>query len=221
MTPQAIADQTLRTIETGIEKGRHVIDALVATAPRRRERARRLPLGPFWIGAGLVAGAAILLQGGRRSGAGAAPSRRRLRDVMVSDVHTLHPDATVLEAAESMRQKNVGVLPITDAGQVIGVVTDRDLVVRVLAKGGTDPAAVRVRECATANPIVARDDWTPERALLVMAEQQIGRLPVVDERGRLAGMVTLSSLALRSQRPDETLAAARKVSLRSAREDAA
>jgi CBS-domain-containing membrane protein len=68
---------------------------------------------------------------------------------------------------------------------------------------------------------VARDDWTPERALLVMAEQQIGRLPVVDERGQLAGMVTLSSLALRSQRPDETLAAARKVSLRSAREDAA
>jgi CBS domain-containing protein len=140
---------------------------------------------------------------------------------MVSDVHTLHPDATVLEAAQSMRQKNVGVLPITDAGQVIGVVTDRDLVVRVLAKAGMDPAAVRVRECATANPVVARDDWTPERALLVMAEQQIGRLPVVDERGRLAGMVTLSSLALRSQRPDETLAAARKVSLRSAREDAA
>ena len=224
MTTQQIADHTLRAIETGLGTGRQVIEGLVSGASHGPRRSRRR--GPdrwsLWMGAGLMAGVAILLLGGRRRPALAdGQSHRRLRDVMIADVHAIEADMTVIEAAEHMRQKNVGVLPIVENGQVIGVVTDRDLAIRVLAKHGVDPATMRVLECATKNPIVAKADWTPERALLVMAEQQIGRLPVVDERGHLTGMVTLSSLALRSQKPDETLAAAKKVSLRSAREEAA
>jgi CBS domain-containing protein len=176
----------------------------------------------LWIGAGLLVGVVSLVLSSRRQRESLdGQDRRRLRDVMITDVHAIEPDTTVVEAAEQMRQKNVGVLPIVDNDQVIGVITDRDLVVRVLAKRGADPATIRAVDCATKTPILAKPDWTPERALLVMAEQQIGRLPVVDDGGRLIGMVTLSSLALRSQKPDETLAAARKVSLRSAREDAA
>ena len=224
MTGQEIADQTLRTIETGLERGRHVMDSWVLSAPRKRNRVLKGGLDrlPLWIGAGLLGSVALLLLNRRRQPVATDGSgRRRLQDVMVTDVHTIAPDATVMEVAEQMRQKNVGVLPIVDGGRVVGVITDRDLVIRVLAKPGLDLAAVRVMDCATKTPIVAKVDWTAERALLVMAQQQIGRLPVIDERGQLAGMVTLSSLALRSRKPDETLAAAKAVALRSARADAA
>jgi CBS domain-containing protein len=232
LTQRGIADQTLTAIEAGLGKGREAITtfmaeaprAIMANAPRAMTRPpRRAPtLGPLWIGAGLLVGlAAVVLSNRRQTAPQASQDSRRLRDLMVTDVQTVEPGATVVEAAELMRQKNVGVLPVVENGRVVGVVTDRDLVVRVLAKRGADPSAVRVMDCATKNPVLGKVDWTPERALLIMAEQQIGRLPIVDEQGRLVGMVTLSSLALRSKKPDETLAAARKVSLRSAREDAA
>jgi CBS domain-containing protein len=96
------------------------------------------------------------------------------------------------------------------------VVTDRDLVVRALA-AGVDPAVALVSDHATRDPSVARPDWPVERALGTMARQQVGRLPVVEEDGRLVGIVTLGSLALRAAEKDETLETARKVSLRSAK----
>lgn len=224
LTHPRIADQTLSAIGARLEKGRDALSTFVSSTPGAMGIARRHApsRAPLWIGAGLLMGVASIVLSSRRQresldGAG----RCRLRDVMITEVQTIEPDTTVVEAAEQMRLKNVGVLPIVENDHVIGVITDRDLVIRVLAKRGADPATIRVVDCATKNPMVARADWTPERALLVMADQQIGRLPVVDDTGRLIGMVTLSSLALRSQKPEETLAAARKVSLRSAREDAA
>lgn len=223
LTHHGIADQTLSAIEAGLGKGREALSTIMSSAPAIGVTRRRAPSrGLLWIGAGLLVGVVSLVLSSRRQRESLdGQDRRRLRDVMITDVHAIEPDTTVVEAAEQMRQNNVGVLPIVDNDQVIGVITDRDLVVRVLAKRGADPATIRAVDCATKTPILAKPDWTPERALLIMAEQQIGRLPVVDDGGRLIGMVTLSSLALRSQKPDETLAAARKVSLRSAREDAA
>jgi CBS domain-containing protein len=230
MNHRGITERALETVESGLEKGREAIGAIVpmATQMIRPARRRRWPEGPMWFGLGVaVAGALVLASRWRlrssRGGAGApdAGDGRRLRDVMVTDVHAIEPATTVVNAAEQMHQRNVGALPIVDHGVVVGIVTDRDLVVRVLARRGVEADAMRVTECATKNPVLGRPDWTVERALIVMAQQQVGRLPVVDDQGRLLGIVTLSSLALRSQRPDETLAAARKVSLRSARTAAA
>jgi CBS domain-containing protein len=182
---------------------------------------RALAFAPVWIAAGALAGLAAAVLRGGRSTVSAHDNNPRVGDVMVTDVHAVDPDVTVVEAAQRMWRENVGILPIVQDGRVIGVVTDRDLVVRALVKDGIDPTSMRVMDCATRDPILGRPSWTLERALLVMAEQQIGRLPVVDDNGQLVGLITLSSVALRSPKAEGAMVAAKKISSRSARAKAA
>ncbi len=141
---------------------------------------------------------------------------RKVREVMVPDVLTVDGSSTVLEAAQKMQAANVGVLPVVQDGVLRGVVTDRDLVVRAIARGA-DPATTTVAECATRDIVCARAESTIDEAREVMADYQVGRLPVVDDGNRVIGIVTLGSLALRSKAGDETLRAATEVSRRSAR----
>src|SRR5262249_3417787 len=91
---------------------------------------------------------------------------------------------------------------------------DRGLVGRAIAVGA-DLASTPVGECATVDPVVAHPDWDLDQAMDAMARAQIGRLPVIDDDNTLAGIVTLGSLALRSKKHKETLAAAKAVSRRS------
>ena len=77
-----------------------------------------------------------------------------------------------------MRQANVGILPVVEEGQVCGVITDRDLVVRALAFDA-DLRSTPVGECATGDPVVAHPDWGLDQAMETMARAQIGRLPVI------------------------------------------
>ena len=144
----------------------------------------------------------------------------KVRDVMVRDVIAIDPSASLAEAAQLMRQANVGILPVVEKGQVCGVITDRDLVVRALAVG-TDLGATPVGECATGDPVVAHPDWSLDQAMEAMARAQVGRLPVIDDDNELAGIVTLGSLALRAKKDKETLAAAKEVSRRSVKSGAA
>ena len=183
-------------------------EAWTETATGRTARA--VP-GYVWLALGAAA-AAVPLVLARRAGDGG----RRVRDVMVRDVVTIDSSATLRDAAERMRETNVGVLPVMEWGQVRGVVTDRDLVVRGIARGA-DPATTRVVECMTDRIVCAGADWTVDDARAVMAKGQVGRLPVVDDRNRLLGIVTLGSLALRSRDEEDTLETAREVSRRSAR----
>jgi CBS domain-containing protein len=140
----------------------------------------------------------------------------RIRDVMVRDVVTIDASATLVEAARRMRDHNVGILPVVVNTKLAGVVTDRDLVVRALAEGA-DPTLTSVGEFASAELICARPDTPLDEAMEVMAECQVGRLPVVDHDNHLVGIVTLGSLALRSREEKETLHTAQEVSRRSAR----
>jgi CBS domain-containing protein len=141
----------------------------------------------------------------------------KIRDVMVHDVVAIDPSASLAEAAQLMREANVGILPVVEDGQVCGVITDRDLVVRALAVGA-DLTSTPVGECATGDPVVAHPDWNLDQAMDAMARAQIGRLPVIDDDNTLAGIVTLGSLALRAKKDKETLAAAKQVSRRSVKE---
>ena len=141
---------------------------------------------------------------------------KQVKDVMVSHVVTIDPSTTLAEAARLMRDHNVGMLPIVANTQLAGVVTDRDLVVRALAEGA-DPILTVVAEFASAELICARPDTPLEEAMEVMAACHVGRLPVVDYDNQLVGVVTLSSLALRSRDERETLHTAQEVSRRSAR----
>jgi CBS domain-containing protein len=139
-----------------------------------------------------------------------------VRDVMVTDVVTIEPAATLVDAARMMEQSNVGMLPVRDDGELRGVITDRDIVVRAVVRN-VDASTTPVGDCLTPDLVLAHPDWTTEQAIRAMTHAQIGRLPVVDDDDRLVGVVTLSSLALRAPQMSETLDAAREVSRRSAR----
>jgi CBS domain-containing protein len=139
-----------------------------------------------------------------------------VEDVMVRDVVTIGPSATLLEAARLMRDANVGMLPVIDTGVVTGIITDRDLVVRAMSRD-VRPSEVRASECLSEPPRCAQPDWTLDEAMDEMARQQVGRLPVVDGAGGVVGVVTLSSLALRSRKQQETLETAQEVARRSER----
>jgi CBS domain-containing protein len=82
-------------------------------------------------------------------------------------------------------------------GEVRGVITDRDVVVRAIAEDA-DLTGTLVSDCATTDPIVAHPEWDVDQAMGAMARAQVGRLPVVENGNTLAGIVTLGSLALRS-----------------------
>jgi CBS domain-containing protein len=140
----------------------------------------------------------------------------KVKGLMVSDVVTIGPSATLAQAARMMRDQNVGILPVIHDTKLVGVITDRDLVVRALAEGA-DPTLTVVGEFASAEPICVRPDTEIDEAMEVMAACQVGRLPVVNYNNELVGIVTLSSLALRSREERETLHTAQEVSRRSAR----
>jgi len=177
------------------------------TRPRRRPG--------LWLGAGLIAAsacaAAALIERRRRARWG-----RRVKDVMIGDVLTIAASASITEAAQLMRDGNVGVLPVVDDGRLRGIVTDRDIVVRALA-AGADPSTTPIGDCATWDTVCAWPESPVDEVMEVMAECQVGRLPVVDEDNCVIGIVTLSSLALRSADGDEALHTAQEVSKRSAR----
>jgi CBS domain-containing protein len=149
-------------------------------------------------------------------GRGPALWSKRVRDVMVDEVVTIDPSATLADAARQMRDHNVGILPVIVDGELAGVITDRDLVVRALAEGA-DPMLTFVGEFASGAPIAVHPDTGLDETMEIMGEWQVGRLPVVDHDNRLVGIVTLGSLALRSRQGAETLHAAQAVSQRSAR----
>ena len=146
-------------------------------------------------------------------------SDRNVRDIMVKEVVTIEPSASLTDAARAMEDANIGMLPVVQDGKVLGVITNRDIVVRAVARDA-DPASTAVGACLSINAIVAHPDWTPERAMQTMAQAQVGRLPVLDDEDRLVGVVTLSSMAFRAPEKGEALEAAQEVSRRSAKRSA-
>jgi CBS domain-containing protein len=116
-----------------------------------------------------------------------------VKDLMTSDPTTIEPDASVAEAARRMAKVDVGPLPVVEEGRLVGMITDRDLVVRVLAEG-RDPESTAVREAASSDvvSVAAEDDLA--RALELLATHQVRRLPVVEGQ-RLVGIVAQADVA--------------------------
>ena len=152
----------------------------------------------------------------RQRASGRKSEARRVSDVMVANAVTVDVSATLLDAARRMRDENVGMLPVMEDDALRGVITDRDLVVRAMTRD-VRPSELGVREYLSEPPRCAEPDWSIEDAADAMSDQQIGRLPVVDPAGHVVGVVTLSSLALRSPQKSGTLKTAQEVSRRSAR----
>ncbi len=106
---------------------------------------------------------------------------------------TAAPSSPVTDVARQMEERNVGSVIVVRDGKPIGIVTDRDLVLRVLRRPG-DPSKVRVEEVMTRDLVTAPDDLEPIEAATRMSERRIRRLPVVGRRGELLGIVTLDDL---------------------------
>jgi CBS domain-containing protein len=116
-----------------------------------------------------------------------------VREVMTVDPTAVSPDLTVREAARLLVERDVGPLPVVDGEKLVGIVTDRDLVVRVLADD-RDPATTTVGEIASTGVVTVGPEEDLEVALKTMAERQVRRLPVV-ENGCLVGILSRSDVA--------------------------
>ena len=118
----------------------------------------------------------------------------KVAEVMSTAVEFIGGDAPVKDAAELMGELDVGALPVGSAGALEGIVTDRDLLFRVVA-AGLDPHATLVRDVASRAMIACRDTDELQVAMDLMAANHVRRLPVIDDRGEVTGWVTLADLS--------------------------
>ena len=117
----------------------------------------------------------------------------KVSEVMTRDVQTVRPDQRVQDAASFMLSADAGSIPVIDGDRLIGMITDRDIAVRGIAKGyGPDTP---VRELMTDDVICARADDDVEDIASKMSEAQVRRLPVIDDEERLCGIVSLGDLS--------------------------
>jgi CBS domain-containing protein len=117
----------------------------------------------------------------------------QIREVMTSDPAYVESDSTVQEAASLMKDRDVGAIIVTEDGQTKGIVTDRDIAVRVVAEG-RDPATTRASEASSSDPATLSPDDSVEDAAKVMRERNIRRLPVVED-GKPVGVVSLGDVS--------------------------
>ena len=119
---------------------------------------------------------------------------KRISEVMTAKPKTIDRDATVVDAARVMRDADTGVVPIVDGEKIVATITDRDIAIRLVAEGGearsTKAIDVASRELVTIDPQQDLDE-----ALRLMARHQVRRLPVVEEDGRLVGIVAQADVA--------------------------
>jgi CBS domain-containing protein len=118
-----------------------------------------------------------------------------LKNVMTRRVEVIHPDATLQEAAQEMKARDVGPLPVCDGDRLKGMLTDRDITVRATAEG-RDPKTTRVCEVMTSEVVCAREEQSVQEAARLMEDQHIRRLLVLNCDKRLVGIVSLGDLAL-------------------------
>ena len=120
----------------------------------------------------------------------------KAQDIMSKNPAVVTPDTRLTEAARLMKTQDVGMLPVVDAEgskRLVGVVTDRDITVRHVAEGHTQECSVR--EAMTSNVRTARPDDDVKDVMRLMGEEQVRRIPIVDERGQVVGVVAQADIA--------------------------
>lgn len=127
-------------------------------------------------------------------------------DVMTRDPICCEPGESIPHAAQIMKQEDVGSVPVVDSQsskRLVGIITDRDIVVKVIADGASIEHA-RVRDAMTGQPASCREDDDLDNAVRLMAERQVRRMPIVDSNGRLCGIIAQADVATRVHRDDKT-----------------
>lgn len=108
-------------------------------------------------------------------------------------VQTLPPEAPCREAAQLLRDERVGCVVVSEEGRPLGIVTDRDLVVRVMASG-LDPDKTPLRDIMSGEPVFLADQRGIDQVVATMRQERIRRIPIVDAEGRLEGVISLDDL---------------------------
>jgi CBS domain-containing protein len=116
----------------------------------------------------------------------------KVQQIMTTDVKCCQPKQTIQDAAKVMASENCGSVPVCDNNKVVGMITDRDIVVNAIAKGTTTST---VRECMSTNIVTCTPDTDAHEASTLMARHQIRRLPVVNAQGELCGICAIGDLA--------------------------
>jgi len=122
---------------------------------------------------------------------------KTIRDVMTSNPCTIDADKDIVYAAKMLKDEDVGVAPIVEGDQLIGVLTDRDIAIKVVAEG-KDPQTTKAREIASKDIVTIDPQQSLDEALRLMAQHQVRRLPVVEEDGKVVGIVAQADIALES-----------------------
>lgn len=119
---------------------------------------------------------------------------RSISEVMTSNPRTVETSTPVAEAAKQMRSEDVGSLPIMEGDRVVGMLTDRDIALRVVAEG-KDPQTTTAGEIASRELVTVDPEQGIDEAARLMARHQLRRVPVVEEDGRLVGIVAQADVA--------------------------
>ena len=120
----------------------------------------------------------------------------KARDIMTQNPRVVTPETPVQEAARLMKTEDTGVLPVVDAEssrRLVGVITDRDIAIRVVADG---MSSAQVRDAMSTNPKSCRPDDNVKDVLQAMSDSQIRRIPIVDDGGAVVGIVSQADVVL-------------------------
>jgi CBS domain-containing protein len=121
----------------------------------------------------------------------------QVKDIMTRDVQVIEPDSSVFEAARKMRAFDIGCLPVCKGRRCIGVFTDRDIVIRVIADG-RDPQTCKVSEIMTTDLVYCSETEDIARVVKLMEDKQVRRILVLDEEKYPVGICSVGDLALDS-----------------------
>ncbi len=126
----------------------------------------------------------------------------QIRDIMTRDIEAISAEATIKDAAQKMKVFDIGILPVVDDDQLVGMVTDRDIVVRVVAEGH-DPNSARIRDAMTPNVIYCFEDQEVQDAVRIMEDNQVRRLMVLNRNKQPVGILSTGDISVLSD--DERL----------------
>jgi CBS domain-containing protein len=119
----------------------------------------------------------------------------KIREMMTKETRTVSPETPVIEAAGLMRIHDIGVVPVVEGERIVGMLTDRDIVLQVVADGD-DPRTTKVSEVMSTGSISVFEDQNVEEAVELMQKYQVRRLPVLDRGSKVVGIISLGDIAV-------------------------
>ena len=139
------------------------------------------------------------------------PGSRSVRDVMTTNPDCVSGNDSIFDAARIMRDSDTGVVPVVDGKKIVGLITDRDIVVRAIADG-KDLKTVRVSEIMTRQVKSVKEDTSVNDVFKLMSSSEIRRVPVVNASDEIVGIVSIGDLASRTSQDDQVGQAVEQIS---------